>query len=109
MPPDFAGLHQWLLDMRAGLVEQLADADHLDAGMLALLGDVGAALAALDATGDCSAASARTSERAVVSDDGRDIRLVSYIGGAAVASVEMDAVRAVRLAHDLLDAAGRRL
>ena len=105
-PDALAALRGRLLDMRADLVEQLAAADHLDAGLVALLGDVGAALADLDGLEDCVAA---TVDRAVVSDDGRDIRLVSYIGRVAVASAKIDAVRAVRLARGLLDAAGRRL
>jgi hypothetical protein len=49
-PDTVDALRGRLLDLRDDLVEQLADADVLDGGMLALLGDVGTALAALDAT-----------------------------------------------------------
>jgi hypothetical protein len=47
-PDTLAGLRDRLLDMRDELVEQLAEADVLDGGLLALLGDVGGALAALE-------------------------------------------------------------
>jgi hypothetical protein len=43
-----AGLRERLHEMRDDALQQLADCDPLDAGLLALLGDIGAALAAID-------------------------------------------------------------
>jgi hypothetical protein len=45
-----AALRERLIEMREALVEGLAAKPHIDGGMLALLGSVGAALAAIDAT-----------------------------------------------------------
>lgn len=49
MTAETASLRQRLAALRADLVERLAAEPHLDAGMLHLLGDVGGALAAIDA------------------------------------------------------------
>jgi hypothetical protein len=50
MSPDAtAALRARLLALRDDALRQLAEADHLDGGLLALVGNVGAALAAIDA------------------------------------------------------------
>ena len=105
VPDALAALRDRLLALRADLVRQLAASDALDAGLLTLVGHVGAALDALDA----APADAALAERAVVTDDGEAIRLASYTGAARVAVVELDAARAVRLAGELIAAAVRRL
>jgi hypothetical protein len=46
-----ADLRERLVEMRESLIETLAAAPHLDAGLLNLLGSVGAALRAIDASG----------------------------------------------------------
>jgi hypothetical protein len=43
--------------------------------------------------------------RAVVSDDGRTVRLTLFAETGAVAAVELDPIRAIRLASKLIDAA----
>jgi hypothetical protein len=73
---------QRLADMRTGL---LNDMDRqIEAGQLALLAGINAGLAALDAEG-CP--NGKPTARAVVSDDGREIRLTFYTeNGAAVSA-----------------------
>jgi hypothetical protein len=52
MSPDAATvLRARLLSLRIDAVEQLAASDRLDAGILALVGDIGAALMAIDEKG----------------------------------------------------------
>jgi hypothetical protein len=78
----------------------------LDGGLIALLGSFGAALDALDhlpVRGDHA-------ERAIVSDDGLTIRLTLYhTGGVLVAGVDLDPLRAIGLAGELIEAAHRKL
>jgi hypothetical protein len=47
--------------------------------------------------------------RAVVSDDGREIRLTLYAQHGAVAEVALDPCRAITIAGKLINAAGLRL
>ena len=100
-----SALRDRLLALRDDVLRQLAKADHLDSGLLALLGNVGAALAALDAAPE----DVEPAERAVVVDDGNSIALVVYRGAAAVASVTLSPQRAVGIAVDLGSAARRQL
>ena len=51
------------------------------------------------------AETAETAERAVLADDGREIRLVLYRGAEAVARVELSPIRALALATQLMQAA----
>lgn len=95
-----AELRERLIAMRASLVEGMAASPTLDSGMLALLGNVGAALDALDLVG----AAGPSSDRAVVADDGETIALGIYRGPETVAVVPLDASRALILAAKLLDA-----
>ena len=46
-PPDAAAVRERLLGLRAALLQQLAEADHLDAGLLRVLADVETVLAAV--------------------------------------------------------------
>ena len=101
-----AELRARLIAMRETLVEGLAAEPALDGGMLALLGNVGAALDALDRTPPEGAEPARW---AVVKDDGREIRIVLYREGGEAAAVVLDPRGAVHLAVDLLKAASRHL
>jgi hypothetical protein len=48
-PEALSELRERLAALRDDVLRQLAQADHVDAGFLALLGNVGAALAAVDA------------------------------------------------------------
>ncbi len=102
---DPASLRTRLLDLRVDVLRKLAEAEHLDGGLLALLGNIAAALAALDAPSP----DAQPAERAVLVDDGETIRLVVYLGANRVAVVELSAARAVGLAGELIAAASRRL
>jgi hypothetical protein len=63
------------------------------------------ALAAIDE----APADAEPASRAVVSDDGKVIRLTLYVETGAVAAVELDPIRAITLAAELIDAALLRL
>ncbi len=88
-------LRDRLLRLRSSALDQLAAADHLDAGMLAVLANVGAALAALD---QVTITDAEQADRAVVTDvPGDAIRLTSCAGSDAMAVGELHPVRAVRL------------
>ena len=100
-------LRERLLTMREGLVDGLGSASHIDGGHLALLGHVGTALAALDASapdGDAAPAG-----RVVVIDDGTTLRLTLYDSAGPVATVVLDTRRCVQLAGDLIRAASRRM
>jgi hypothetical protein len=96
-PDALATLRDRLLVLRDDLRGRLAAADALDAGMLRMLGEVGAALAALDG----EAVGAELATRAVVSDGG-EIRLVLYGAAGAVAATVLDPVRAIHLAGRLI-------
>jgi hypothetical protein len=47
----------------------------------------------------------RPAARAVVADDGREIRLTLYAESGTVATVALDPVRAIRMAGELIEAA----
>jgi hypothetical protein len=102
-----AALCARLVTLRAETLDRLAEGEHLDAGLLALVGNTSAALAALDTAETVVPVS--VAERAVLADDGQTVRLVLYRGPDTVGAVELDSVRCVVLAQRLLDAAARRL
>jgi hypothetical protein len=77
----------------------------IDGGVMALLGTVNAALAAVDAVPVDVALAAR----AVVSDDGKVIRLMFYAEDGAACGLELDPAHAVSLAGRLIEAALARL
>ena len=74
-------------------------------GQLANFDIIDAALAALDEP----PADVDPAGRAVVSDDGKIIRLTLYAEAGAVASVELSPVRAVAVAGKLIDVALAKL
>jgi hypothetical protein len=74
-------------------------------GQLANFDIIDAALAALDEP----PADVDPAGRAMVSDDGKIIRLTLYAEAGTVASVELSPVRAVALAGKMIDAALRKL
>jgi hypothetical protein len=94
-----------LVYIQAELVEMLAR-NEIDGGMLALLGGVGAAVAAVDRMPDPKAAPAT---RAAVADDGQAIMLTLYDNTGHVAAAELDPLRTVALVGRLLEAALLRL
>jgi hypothetical protein len=77
----------------------------VEPGHLPLIAGINAALDALDGM----PIAADVASRAVVSDDGREIRLTLYAEAGAVAAVVLDPVRAVALAQRLIAAALPRL
>src|ERR1700730_5819247 len=80
---DFA-LRNRLLALRDDTLRRFVALDHIDGGLLRLLGDANLALAALDRQPSADAA---LTARAVVSDDGCEIRLTLYAeNGAAFAA-----------------------
>ena len=99
-------LRDRLLSLRNDTLRQLDGADVLDGGLLRLLGDANAALAALDGH---PPADTEPAVRAVVSDDGTEIRLALCTSAHAAAVIDLDPVRAVRLAGKLIAAALPRL
>ena len=96
-------LRDRLLGMRAVLLAGLEK--QIDAGHLALLAGINAALLAADA----QAVAAEDAARAIVADDGSAIRLVLYREDEAVAAVTVNPVRAIALAGDLIAAAAPKL
>jgi hypothetical protein len=97
-------LRDRLLSLRNDTLRQLDGADVLDGGLLRLLGDANAALAALDRH---PPADTEPAARAVVSDDGIEIGLISYTQAGAAAMVVLDPRRAIALAGQLIAAALR--
>jgi hypothetical protein len=77
----------------------------LQRGQMPRIAAIDAAIAALDEV----PADAEPASRAVVSDDGKVIRLTLYGETGAVASVEIDPIRAIAVAAELIDAALPRL
>jgi hypothetical protein len=97
-------LRQRPINMRAELIETLAR-DGIDGGMLAFLGNVGAALDEFDRM----PVEAKLAVRAVVSDDGTRIRLTLYSEAGDEAGVTLTPSRAVMLADRLIGVAVPRL
>jgi hypothetical protein len=98
-----APLRAQLFDMRAALIEKLGQ--RIDGGALALLGSVGAAIAALD--DDLAVEPA--AGRAILADDGQAIRLAIVGQAGEAAAAELSPASAITLAGRLIGAARRRL
>jgi hypothetical protein len=96
-------LRQRLVEMRDRLVADLGCQVH--GGTLTLLADLQGALAALDALPGSD--EVESADRVVIADDG-EIRLLLYDADRAV-GVTLSAARAIRIAGELIEAAGRRL
>jgi hypothetical protein len=93
-----------LLALRADVLRQFDEADALDGGLLRrLLADANAAIATIDA----QPSEGEPAARAVVSDDGIEIRLISYTQTGAAAMVVLDPRWAIALAGQLITAALR--
>jgi hypothetical protein len=99
-------LRNRLLALRDDTLRRLVALDHIDGGLLRLLGDANLALAALDRQPSADAALAA---RAVVSDDGCEIRLTLYAQNGAAFAVPIAPGRAVALAGELIAAARPKL
>jgi hypothetical protein len=100
------GLRSRLLSLREDALRHLDEADALDGGLLRLLGDTSAALAAIDRQ---PPADAEPAARVVVSDDGREIRLTLYTENGAAFAAPIAPGRAVALAGELIAAARPKL
>ena len=103
------GLRARLTALQADAIAKLAQADTIDGGLLRILVDANAALAALDAA--ASAAAPAPGDRMALVDDGNRILLVSYHAAQRepLTSVEMSPLAAVRLSAELSAAAARHL
>jgi hypothetical protein len=97
-------LRERLIELRDGMLDRMLRKGAVEPGHLPL---IAGASAALDALGTLSVEMGAS--RAVVSDDGREIRLTLYHEAEAVAAVLLSPERAIALAGRLLDAAGLRL
>jgi hypothetical protein len=104
-PDRSARLIDRLGELRDEMLDRMRRRGEPEPGHLQLLAGVSAALAMLEGP----PAAARMGARAVVSDDGRQIRLTLYGEAGAIGSVVLDGWRAVRLAGRLLHGAGTRL
>jgi hypothetical protein len=95
-----------LLALRADALEQLGDGDSIDAGLLALIANAGAALDALDRVPDDAEAAARA---IVTNIPDTPVRPTLYSHEGRVAAVDLAPVRAIALAGELIRAALPRL
>jgi hypothetical protein len=87
--------------------EQLAAADQIDPGYLALLAGTDAALRMLDAEA-ALAEDDPVAERAVLVDQAEHVKLILYAGAACVAAVTLTPRRALAIAGQMIAAASRR-
>jgi hypothetical protein len=94
-----------LFELRNDLLRRLDEAEALDGGLLRLLGDTSAALAAIDAWPP--AVNAAAADRVALADDGVEFRLTWYGSADASATVVLDPRRAIALAGQLIAAALR--
>jgi hypothetical protein len=101
---DRATTRSRLLALRADVLRQLDQADALDGGLLRLLADANAAI-----DESRQPPEGEPAVRAVVSDDGIEIRLISYTQTGPAAMVVLDPRRAIALAGQLITAALRYL
>jgi hypothetical protein len=94
-------LRERLAELHAGMLGRMIARGAVEPGHLPLLAGINAAL-------DSLPIEAETAARAVVSDDGREIRLALYNEAGAVAAVVLSPVHAVALAGGLIEAASSR-
>jgi hypothetical protein len=105
---EFELLRARLVALRRSALDRLAETDRLDGGMLRLVADAGAALAALDEEAAAALAPEREG-RAVVLDDIATITLAVFSNDRQSAAATLNPVAALRLAGQLLAAGVRRL
>jgi hypothetical protein len=98
-------LRERLIELRDDALGRMLRRGAIEPSHLPLIAGINAALDALDSL----PVEAEAAARAVVSDDGREIRLTLYTEAGAVAAVVLDPVRAVALAQRLIAAALPRL
>jgi hypothetical protein len=91
-------LRKRLTELRAEALECTVRRGTVEPGHLPLIAGVAAALDALASM----PIEAEAAARAVVSDDGREIRLTLYGEAGAIASMALDPVRAIALAGRLI-------
>jgi hypothetical protein len=104
---DRAATRQQLAEMRSRLIGNLGK--QIEGGDLALLTSVQGAIAAIDAEPDCPADAERMA-RAIVTDiPGEQIRVSLYAEDGRAAAVELNPLRALCVAGELIAAAHRRL
>ena len=94
------------MELRDDVLGRMVRKGAVEPGHLPILAGIAAALGALD---DIAILTEMEAARAVVSDDGRVIRLTLYRDADALAAVELSPERAIALARRLLDAARLRL
>ena len=105
---EFELLRARLVALRRSALDRLAETDRLDGGMLRLVADAGAALAALDEEAAAALAPERDG-RAVVLDDNATITLAVFSSDRQSAAATLNPTAALRLAGQLLAAGVRRL
>src|SRR4051812_33854712 len=108
MPEPDVTLRDRLAAMQRGTLAQLAGADRLDAGLMRLVADSSAVLAALDA-GDDAGVTPEPAGRAVVLDDNQKITLAVFSADRQAAATVLSPVAAIRLGNQLVAAGIRRL
>src|SRR4051794_24926656 len=101
-------LHARLHALRRSALARLGEANQLDSGMLRLVADTGAALAAIDAEA-VEAVPLSPSNWALVVDDNVSVRIVVYAVDRQCAAATLSPAAAVRLAGQLISCAVRRL
>jgi hypothetical protein len=100
-----APLRERLTELRNDMVGRMLRRGAVEPGHLPLIAGVNAPLDAFDKM----PIEAETAARAVVGDDGREIRLTLYAEAGAVAAVVLDPALAIALAQRLIAAALPRL
>ena len=103
-PANLANLRPRVSLLQGDLMARLADDSSLDLNFLNALAACTATLALL---GMVIPDSTLPAERAVVADDGEEIRVAVYTADGSGMAAPISARRAIRLAADLLEAAMR--
>src|SRR4051812_38928597 len=97
-----------LLALRRDALRQLAACNGVDPGMLRLVADTSAALAALD-TAAAEAVPPVPGDRALVTDNGHEIMVTVYSSDRRAAAAVLSPAAALRLASQLVASGMRRL
>src|SRR4051794_19821786 len=94
--------------LRRSALARLSEGNQFDGGMLRLVADAGAVLAALDAEA-AEAVAPVPGDRAVVDDDNVTVRLVVYSADKQAVCATLSPIVAIRLGNQLIGAGVRRL
>jgi hypothetical protein len=100
-----ARLRERLIELRDDALGRMLWRGAVEPGQLPLIAGINAALYALDSL----RIEAEAVDRAVIGDDGREIRLTLYSEASAVATTVLDPIRAIALAQRLIATALARL